>query len=262
MPSGKAVEIDGVKGTLHALQVGNGTRYQFKPNSGGAKFIKSDLGVHLMAGSHSHPTPKTKGRRRATRKESPVAESRIKGLPQTLKFEMPYKVDASPELSAAWDVCVGLVDGLQRDGQKPNPVAVAKQMEAAARGESSDADNAEQELGRNIAKLFPYVLLAMGIGKAQWSDLRPELLDDATFDGSADDAPKKGPSLVEVATNTAIDVVTGAAGQLIDLDLDGDGDSEGIGQVLQNAIGGSDLLRDGLDFEDVENVLQIIDIAS
>ena len=144
----------------------------------------------------------------------------VRGAPK-LTAEIPMMVEAQPDLAAAWDVAQGVLDAL-RDNAAPRDDFRAFQRQAAAafqraKGDTSEADTAEYQMGQAIGRTLLLVAAQEGLTAADWQALTPPQLQ-ADAGGVAGTAG----SIIE-------SLVGGATG--LDIDVDGDGDS-GLGDGI------------------------------
>lgn len=148
-----------------------------------------------------------------------MARTRMAGGLKTLRAEVPFEVESSPKLSAAWDIAEGVLDWLVAQG---TPSGDSLQQQAAAlyrqaHGSDDESDSIERELGRTVAEVLVYVMAHRGLGKSDWSALVPRRLPDQ---GGTSSGPAELP--IEEAL---MNLLLGKA------DRDGDGETTTVGSL-------------------------------
>lgn len=155
-------------------------------------------------------------------------ETRVTGGLRSLKAEVPLVVQANPDIAAAWDIAAGILDYLEEQATELDPYQSAARraavLRARAKGESSEADTAEVQMGRAIGEVLISVMVHRGMTGAQWDALRPKQL-----------RPEGG------ALTDAAEGLLGLLGLSVDLDKSGtQGTLSGLASAAaQAATGGS-----------------------
>lgn len=107
-------------------------------------------------------------------------ETKVSGGLRSLKAEVPLVVEASPDLSAAWDIAVGILDFLEEQATELDPYQSAARrasaVRARAKGSTSEADATEVQMGRAIGEVLVHVMVHRGMTGAEWAALQPKQL--------------------------------------------------------------------------------------
>lgn len=160
------------------------------------EFMKARMKELVDEGLTPSEAMKAVGQEWQARKESastaassstPVKESKLKGAPGTfnhLRLEVPYLVEAQPDLSAAWDVAEGVLDFLMENAAGVSASEAFRRRAAAAyvraKGGTSQGDQHEYELGRNLGEALLLVMAHRGVNQDQWIEmLPPQLVESA-----------------------------------------------------------------------------------
>ena len=119
------------------------------------------------------------------------AQSKLKGTRHTLRLELPYQIEAQPDLAAAWDVAEGIIDYLMENASGISAAQSFRQRAAAAyvraKGGTSEGDQNEYELGRNLAEALLLVMAHRGFTQDEWVQmLPPQLIDDTAITSGED----------------------------------------------------------------------------
>lgn len=150
-------------------------------------------------------------------------ETKLKGGGglNSLRLEMPFVVEAQPDLAAAWDVAEGLLDFLQANATgSTDREAFARKAAAAfrrAKGDESQADGHEYRMGEAIGEVLLLVMAHRGLTADDWIAAAPPQLGSAS-------------GIVSGAAET----VTGLLG--INADVNNDGQQTQLGDVAGTAV--------------------------
>ena len=155
--------------------------------------------------------------------EMPNPTTKLKGgaAVQAMRLEVPFLVEAHPDLAAAWDVAEGLVDWLQDNAAGPSNREVFARRAAAAfaraKGETSQADAHEYRLGQALGEVLALVMSHRGLTANDWVAFTPPQLGTASG-----------------AISTTIETVTGLLG--IATDINNDGSQAAAGEVVGDGL--------------------------
>lgn len=132
------------------------------------------------------PRQRKRGRPRK-QKEEGVKESKLRGLQslKSLRLEVPYLVEAEPDVSAAWDVAEGIVDFLMENAVGVDEADAFQRRAMAAymraKGGTSQGDQTEYELGRSLGETLLLVMAYRGMTQLQWQAMSPPQLAEGEF---------------------------------------------------------------------------------
>lgn len=107
-------------------------------------------------------------------------ETKVTGGLRSLKAEVPLVVEANPDIAAAWDIAVGILDFLEEQATELDPYQTAARraasLRARAKGDTSEADTAEVQMGRAVGEVLVHVMVHRGMTGAEWAALQPKQL--------------------------------------------------------------------------------------
>lgn len=157
-------------------------------------------------------------------------ETKLKGAAGlgSIKAEIPFVVAATPDIAASWDIAEGILDYLRQNADPSATDAFRAEAAAAfarAKGDSSQADSTEYQMGQAIAKTLVLVMAHRGLSKGDFQAMAPPQLPGVT---GAVGAGLGG-----------LEAILGTIG--LNADLDQSGQQGTVGQ----AVGG--LAKTGLD---------------
>lgn len=205
---------------------------EYKANQGGKENVSPP--IEPVSDQTSEPPKRKRGRPRKKPEEvRRVKESKLKGLDrlQSLRLEVPYLVEAEPDVAAAWDVAEGIVDYLLENARGIDDAAAFQRRAAAAylraKGGTSTGDQTEYELGKSLGETLLLVMAHRGMGQAHWQAMAPHQLgaypgdepdpeDDGLISSGLEMLGLKDPdstsskavkAVKDKATETAVDVV-------------------------------------------------------
>ena len=139
---------------------------------------------------------------------------------RSLSAEIPYIVEASPDIAAAWDIAEGIVDGLiDNAAPRDDAAAFSRRADAAyarAKGPSVESDTVEYQMGTALAEAVLMVLSRRGVTADGWARMTPPQL------------PRNSRGVGAVGEGV-LDILG------IGTDLDGDGDTSTVGDAVGTA---------------------------
>lgn len=154
------------------------------------EFLKKRLGELTNQGMQPKDAMKLIGEEWQAKKKQqknqggPVSESKLKGASaqsfKGLRLEVPYLVEAQPDLAAAWDVAEGLLDFLMENASGMTGAEAFRRRAAAAyaraKGATSEGDQNEYDLGRSLGEALLLVMAHRGLTQLQWVQMLPPQL--------------------------------------------------------------------------------------
>lgn len=126
--------------------------------------------------------PKRKRGRPRKKQEEKVKESKLTGMArlQSLRLEVPYLVEARPDVAAAWDVAEGILDYLFENAAGIDESEAFERRALAtyarAKGGTSQADMTEYELGQSLGETLLLVMAQRRVSAADWIGMVPPQL--------------------------------------------------------------------------------------
>ena len=117
------------------------------------------------------------------------------GRVDAMRLEVPYMLEAGPDLAAAWDVAEGILDYLLEESQGRTGAEALRRRAASAYRRAhggSPGDQMEQDLGQSLGEALVLVMIHRGITPQDWINMLPPDLMSAS--GAPPSGGEPGPT--------------------------------------------------------------------
>lgn len=117
------------------------------------------------------------------------------GRVDAMRLEVPYMLEAGPDLAAAWDVAEGILDYLLEESQGRTGAEALRRRAASAYRRAhggSPGDQMEQDLGQSLGEALVLVMIHRGITPQDWINMLPP--DLASANGAPPSGGEPGPN--------------------------------------------------------------------